>query len=253
MLGPTRKGLVLFSLYAVGKRHEIICYWPLPQPRSIEDGVTIPSGHIECQEGALSAGTSERVKVVPTMLDIVKWILITVPPKRGSIKTRAALKQRTVKVARCVAAGSDPSADEVDNAEYLIRMHACIGDRQNPTPGFSPDQDPPRSKLCASSERGHGRPDVVQRPLATPRFTSAPALGKCHNPASVVQEICETDIEKGFRKQRRIGADSRRAMVEHCQREWARSIGSEDHHLEIDRLTKSVFTKAAWLTVVLPA
>ena len=39
------------------QRTQIFCYWSFPQLRSTEDRVAIPTGHIEFQEGALSAGT----------------------------------------------------------------------------------------------------------------------------------------------------------------------------------------------------
>src|ERR1700738_3696338 len=194
------------------------------------------------------------------MLDIVKWVLITVQPKRWPIETRAPLKQSAVKAARGVAAGSHPSAHKIDNAKYLIRVHASISNGQDATARLPPDQDTRRSNVRALSKRGHGRPDIVQRPLSarqryikiacitlpairgkslivkTIRLTSTPALGECDDPTSIIQKVRETDIEQGCLEQRRIGAVTRRTMVEHRQRERPHSVGSEDHHLEIDRL-----------------
>src|SRR5215469_3539092 len=194
------------------------------------------------------------------MLDIVKWVVITVQPKRWPIETRAPLKQGAVKAARGIAAGSHPSAHKVKNAKYLIRVHASIRDGQDATARLPPDKDTRWSNVRALSERSHGRPNIVQRPLSarqryikiacitlpairgkplivkTIRPTSTSALEEYDDPTSIIQKVRETDIGPGFCEQRWIGAFARRSMVEHRQRERPYSVGSEDHHLEIDRL-----------------
>src|SRR5260370_42662364 len=105
----------LFLLRIVSQRTQILFYWSFPQLRSTENCVTISTtGHIEFQEGAFSASALEQHEVVPTMLDIVKWVLLAVQPKRWAIETRAPLKQGAVEAARGVAAGSHPSAHKID-------------------------------------------------------------------------------------------------------------------------------------------
>jgi hypothetical protein len=55
----TRGVSFLFFLRSVSQSTQILCYWSFPQLRSTEHGVTIPTGHIEFQEGALSASALE--------------------------------------------------------------------------------------------------------------------------------------------------------------------------------------------------
>ena len=55
-LDPTRGDFLLCS---VSQRTQILCYWAFPQLRSTEHGVAIPTGHIEFQEGSLSASALE--------------------------------------------------------------------------------------------------------------------------------------------------------------------------------------------------
>src|SRR5215469_1994678 len=160
------------------------------------------------------------------MLDIVKYVSITVQPKRWSIETRAPHKQSAVKVARGVTMGSHPSAHKINNAKYLIRVHASISDGQDATARLPSDQDTRSNNVRALSKRGHGRPNIVQRPLSarqryikiacitlaairgkplivkTIRPASTSALGECDDPASIIQKVCETDIEPGFCEQR---------------------------------------------------
>src|SRR3954451_3011835 len=99
------------------------------------------------------------------MLDIIKWVLITVEPKRGPIEMRAPHKQSAIKTPRGSAAGSHPSPHEIDHAKYLIRVHASISDRQDATTRLSPDQDRRWSHVPAFSKRGYGRANIVQRPI----------------------------------------------------------------------------------------
>ena len=74
---------------------------------------------IEFQEGALSACALEQGEVASTMLDIIKWVVMAVQPKRWPIKMRPPLKQSAVEAARGGAAGSHPAAYKIDNAKYL--------------------------------------------------------------------------------------------------------------------------------------
>src|SRR5215469_9813205 len=194
------------------------------------------------------------------MIEIVKGVLITVQPKRWPIEARAPHKQSAIEAARGAAAGPHPSAHKIDDAKYLIGVHAGISDRQDAAARLPPDQDTRRSNVRTLSKRGHDRLNIAQCPLSarqrcikiaritlrairekplivkTIRPTSTSALGEYDDPTSIIQKISETDIGPGFCEQRWIGAFARRSMVEHRQRERPYSVGSEDHHLEIDRL-----------------
>ena len=58
-----------------------------------------PTRHIEFQKGC-AACALKRGEVVPTMLDIIKRVVMAVQPKRRPTKTCAPLKQRAVEPAR---------------------------------------------------------------------------------------------------------------------------------------------------------
>ena len=65
------------------------------------------------------------------MLDIVKWVLITLQPKRWPMETRARINK--VPLRRLAVSQPVPihPPTKFDNAKYLIRVHASISDGQD--------------------------------------------------------------------------------------------------------------------------
>jgi hypothetical protein len=76
--------------------------------------------------------------------------------------------------------GSHPSADKIDDAKYLIRVHASISDGQNAAARLPSD----RTRDGATSGR------CLSAAMAAP-----------DDPTSIIQKVRETDIEEGFCEQ----------------------------------------------------